>query len=55
MKEVEERVIGQDEVVKFIQNLFGNLKRSLGRPKYRWENNVKIAHTGVRYEGVDWK
>lgn len=43
-------VIEQDEDEKFIQNLFGNLKRSLGRV-----NSIEIDLTGVGYEGVDWK
>jgi hypothetical protein len=38
MKEEEECVIGQDEVEKFVQNLLGNLKRLLGRPKYGRES-----------------
>jgi predicted small integral membrane protein len=31
-----------------------NLKRSLGRPTHRWENNIKVELTGTRYKTVDW-
>ena len=48
-------VTEQDEDEKIIKNLFGNLKRSLGRPKYGWENSIKTDLTVVGYEGVDWK
>jgi hypothetical protein len=29
-------------------------KRSLGRPKSRWEVNIKIGLQGMRWEGMDW-
>jgi len=29
-------------------------KRPLGRPKRRWENNIKINLLVVRYEGMGW-
>jgi hypothetical protein len=48
-------VIGQDEDKKFTQTLFGNLKRSLGRPKYEWGDSIRNDLTGVGYENVDWK
>jgi hypothetical protein len=29
-------------------------KRPLGRPRPRWEGNIKIYHQEVRCEGIDW-
>jgi hypothetical protein len=29
-------------------------KRPLKRPKYRWQDNIIMQHTGRRLEGVDW-
>jgi len=29
-------------------------KRPLGRPKSRWENNIKLDLQEVGLEGVDW-
>jgi hypothetical protein len=29
-------------------------KRPLGRPKYRWEDNIKMDLEEVDYRGVDW-
>jgi hypothetical protein len=29
-------------------------KRPLGRPRYRWEVNVKMDLQKVGYEGMDW-
>jgi len=29
-------------------------KRSLGRPRRRWEDNIKMDHQEVGYEGLDW-
>jgi hypothetical protein len=36
--------------------LVGNLKikRQLGRPKGRWEDNIKIYLKGMEWEGVNW-
>jgi hypothetical protein len=41
---------------KFIQDFVGKSegKRLLERPRSRWENNIKMHHTEVVYEGVDW-
>jgi hypothetical protein len=35
--------------------LIGNLKikRKLGKPKRRWEDNIKIYLSGVEWEGVN--
>jgi hypothetical protein len=29
-------------------------KRPLGRPRHRWEDNIKVDLQEVGYEGVDW-
>jgi len=29
-------------------------KRPLGRPRCRWEDNIKVDIQEVRYEGMDW-
>jgi hypothetical protein len=36
--------------------LVGNpeVKRSLGRPRCRWENNVKMDIVEMEWSGVDW-
>jgi hypothetical protein len=29
-------------------------KRSLGRPKYRWENNIKLDFREIGIDGANW-
>jgi hypothetical protein len=29
-------------------------KRPLGRPRRRWENNIKMDHGAIRWGGRDW-
>jgi hypothetical protein len=29
-------------------------RRSLGRPRHRWENNIKMDLQEMGWEGVDW-
>jgi hypothetical protein len=29
-------------------------KRPLGRPRCRWEDNIKMDHQEVGYGGMDW-
>jgi hypothetical protein len=29
-------------------------ERPLGRPRHRWENNIKMNFHEVGYEGMDW-
>jgi hypothetical protein len=29
-------------------------KRPLGRPRHRWEDNIRMDLRGVSWEGVDW-
>jgi hypothetical protein len=29
-------------------------RRSLGRPRHRWEGNIKMNHQEVGWGGVDW-
>jgi hypothetical protein len=29
-------------------------KRQLGKPRARWEDNIKIDLTEISWEGVDW-
>ena len=29
-------------------------KRSLGRPRYKWECNIKMDHKEVGYQGIEW-
>jgi hypothetical protein len=31
-----------------------NMKRQIGRPRRRCEDNIKISLKAVRLEGVDW-
>jgi hypothetical protein len=33
---------------------WGNLKRPLGRPRRRWENNIKMDLQEVGCWGMDW-
>jgi hypothetical protein len=44
---------GRDE--KYIQYLVGKPegKRPLGRPKRRWEDNIRIDLSEIRWEGVE--
>jgi hypothetical protein len=28
--------------------------RSLGRPRYRWKDNIKIVHMEIGWGGMDW-
>jgi hypothetical protein len=30
------------------------VKRSLGRPRHRWEDNIKTDLTEIGFEGVNW-
>jgi hypothetical protein len=30
------------------------MTRSLGRPKRRWEDNIRMDLMEIRWEGVDW-
>jgi hypothetical protein len=45
---------GRDE--KCIKNVVGKLegKRSLGRPRRRWEDNTRMDLRRMGLEGVDW-
>jgi hypothetical protein len=42
------------------RNAFGILvgkpegKRPLGRPRRRWEDNIKMNHREIGWDGVDW-
>lgn len=29
-------------------------ERPLGRPKSKWEDNIKVDHIDVRWDNVDW-
>jgi len=29
-------------------------KRPLGRPRHRWEDNIRMDLREIRWEGVDW-
>jgi hypothetical protein len=29
-------------------------KRPLGRPRHRWENNIKMHLRGIGWGGMDW-
>jgi hypothetical protein len=29
-------------------------KRPLGRPRHRWEDNIKVGLQGMGFGGVDW-
>jgi len=41
---------------KYVRNLFETSegKRPLGRPRRRWEGNVRMDLTEIRWEAVDW-
>jgi hypothetical protein len=32
----------------------GNLKRPLGRPRRRWDDNIRMDLSEIGWEGVDW-
>jgi hypothetical protein len=34
--------------------LVGNLKRPLGRPRDRWDDNIRMDLKEKEWEGVDW-
>ena len=46
--------MGESRVVYRV--LVGKLegKNPLGRPRRRWEDNIKMDHQEVGYEGMDW-
>jgi hypothetical protein len=29
-------------------------KRAFGRPRHRWDDNIRMDHREIRWEGVDW-
>jgi len=29
-------------------------KRQLGKPRHRWENNIRMDLEEIRWKGVDW-
>jgi len=29
-------------------------KRQLGKPRHRWENNIRMDLKEIRWKGVDW-
>jgi hypothetical protein len=29
-------------------------KRPLGRPRHRWEHNIKMNLREIRWDGIDW-
>jgi hypothetical protein len=29
-------------------------KRPIGRPRHKWQDNIKMDHKEIRHEGVDW-
>jgi len=29
-------------------------KRTLGRPRHRWDDNIKMDFQGVVWRGIDW-
>jgi hypothetical protein len=29
-------------------------KRRLGRPRHRWDDNIKLDHREIGWDGVDW-
>jgi hypothetical protein len=44
-------------IEKFIQYFFfgkPERKRPLGRPRCRWEDNIRMDLREIRWEGVDW-
>jgi hypothetical protein len=50
------RVIHMGEMRSACNILIGNHegKRLLGRPRRRWENNIRMDLTEVGWEGLDW-
>jgi len=45
----EDVIFGHDEGLCLPEG-----KRPLGRPRYRWEDNIKMDLQEVRYGGMDW-
>jgi len=41
---------------KCIQNVYRETekKKPLGRPRSRWEDNIRIDFTAIGWDGVDW-
>jgi hypothetical protein len=39
-----------------LNNLVGNHKRKrpLGEPMYRWDDNIRMDHRDIMWEGMDW-
>jgi hypothetical protein len=42
----------RDECSVVVGKLEG--KKSLGRPRHRWENNIKMDHRETGWDSVDW-
>jgi hypothetical protein len=42
-----------EECIKYlVEKLEGNRPR--GRPRWRWEDNIRMDHREIRWEGVYW-
>jgi hypothetical protein len=39
---------------RYIQGFRGKTLKSLGTPKHKWEDNIKMHATEICREGVDW-
>ena len=44
--------LGSEKCKLFFRNRY--MKRLLGRPRYKWEDNIKIDHTEIGWKEVDW-
>jgi len=46
--------LNQDSKHSFVHVEIRNRKRPLGRPRHRWEDNIKMDFQEVGCGGVDW-
>jgi hypothetical protein len=44
----------QREIIRLIHKRCTEGKRPFGRPRYRWEDNIKTDLQEVGCEGMDW-
>jgi hypothetical protein len=47
-------VAGMDEMRNLYQILVGKHQEPLGRPRRRWEDNIRMDLSEIEWEGVDW-
>ena len=47
-------LVGDDRNVYMVLVVKAEVKRPLGRPKRKWEENIKIEPKEIRHKGVEW-